>query len=275
MKRSKADYIVQSVVKALDILESLAESEEDLGASELSQKLAIQKGSVLRVLHTIEQRGYIEKNHETGNFRIGLKAFEIGQAYRHQLGLFQASRPILRDIVQKCDESAFIAVLRGTVVVYLDVIQTSKPLRMASRVGSITPAYCTAVGKVQLAFLPPAHLESVLRRTTFSPLTDRTIVDPERLKTHLAAIAGQGWSLDDQEFEMGVRCLAVPIWDHHRHVIAGISLSGPLSRITDERIEKELIPLLREAGQEISRRLGYDPGRPPIEVSTIATHGPG
>lgn len=261
MKRNKADYIVQSVVKALSIMEALAESEEDLGATELSQKLGMQKSSVIRVLHTIEQRGYVEKNAETGNYRIGLKAFEMGQAYRQQLGLFAASRPVLRDLVSKCDESAYIAVLRGTNVVYLDVVQTSKPLRMASRVGSITPAFCTAVGKIQLAYQPPSALDNILQRTKLTPLTEKTIVDPRILREQLADIAAKGYAMDDEEFEIGVRCLGSPIWDHHRHVIAGLSISGPVSRFSPERIRDELLPLLLSASQEISRRLGYDVGK--------------
>ncbi len=261
MKRDKADYIVQSVVKALAVLETLAESEEELGVTELGQRLGMQKSSVIRVLHTLEQRGYVEKSPETANFRIGLRAFEIGQGYRHQLGLFQASRPILREMVASCDESAYIAVLRGTNVVYLDVVQTSKPLRLASRVGSITPAFCTAVGKVQLAFLTPAAQESILHRSKLHPLTEKTVVDIGELKKQMEEIVARGWAMDDQEFEIGVRCVAAPIRDHHRHVIAGLSLSGPISRMSEERLHKELLPLLLESSQEISRRLGYDAGR--------------
>lgn len=261
MKRKKSDYIVQSVVRALDILETLADNEEEFGVNELSQKLGIQKSSVIRILHTVEQRGYIEKSLESGNYRIGLKSFEMGQAYRHQLGLFQASKPILRDLVHKCDESAYIAVLRGANVVYLDVVQTSKPLRLASRVGSITPAYCTAVGKVQLAYISPEALDDIISQSDFTPITPHTIVNPEKLKKDLVNIAHKGYAIDDQEYEMGVRCIGIPIWNHTRRVIAGISISGPISRMSDERINKVLLPLLIEAGKEISHRLGYDPGK--------------
>ncbi len=262
MKRNKSEYIVQSVVKALDILESMAESEEELGTSELSAKLSLQKSGVMRVLHTMEQRGYVEKNLETGNYRVGLKAFEMGQAYRHQLGLFQAARPLLRGIARKTDESAYIAVLRGPNVVYLDAILTSKPLRLASRVGSITPAYCTAVGKIQLAYLSAIQLEHFLDKTNLLPMTDKTVIDRNKLRKQLEEIARQGWAADDQEYELGVKCVGVPIWGHNRKVIAGISLSGPISRFSEERVSKELLPMLLEAGKEISHRLGYDV-RPP------------
>ncbi len=261
MKRKKSDYIVQSVSKALDILEVLVFSDEELGATELSQTLQIQKTSTSRLLHTIEQRGYVEHNLETGNYRIGLKAFEMGQVYLHQLGLLQAAKPIITSVVEKCDESAYIATLRGNDEVYLDVIQTSKPLRLASRVGSIAPAYCTAAGKVQLAYLPPEDLEKRLSSTNFVSMTDETIVDVEELRKDLSLIADRGYAMDDQEFELGVRCIGVPIWDHTGQVIAGVSLSGPISRMTDERVGKELLPMMLEAGREISRRLGFDPSR--------------
>lgn len=262
MKREKKEYTVQSVVKALSLMELMATSEVELGFNELSQGLSLHKSNLQRILHTMERRGYVERNMETGTYRVGLKAFELGQSYRHQLGLFQAARPVLRDLVHQCDESAYIAVLRGPNIVYLDVIQTSKPLRLASRIGSITPAYCTAAGKVQLAFLNVAQLEPVISWTAFAPLTMFTITSPDRLKEELEQVRRQGYAMDDQEYELGVRCIAVPIMNHHRHVVASISISGPLSRMGDLRLERELLPLLRESGAEISRRLGFDPSLP-------------
>lgn len=261
MKREKADYTVQSVHKALEILEILADTDGKLTPAELGQRVALPQATIQRILHTMEMRGYVEAIPASGRFGIGLKSFEIGQAYRHQLGLSQAARPVLRDLVRACDESASLTLLRGVHVVYLDVFQTSKALRIASRVGSITPAHCTAAGKIQLAFLPPHQLDAFLA-SPLKPLTSRSITAPELIRRQLEEAAASGYAMDDQEFDDGVRCIAVPIRDHHRHVIAGVSITGPVSRMSTARIHDELLPRLIEAGQEISRRLGFEPDRP-------------
>ncbi len=260
MKREKADYTVQSVHKALEILEILADSDGHLDPADLCQRTGLPLATVHRILHTMEARGYVEEQPASGRFGIGLKSFEVGQAFRHQLGLSQAARPVLRDLVRACDESTSLTLLRGVHVVYLEVFQTSKALRIASRVGSITPAHCTAAGKIQLAFLPPRQLEQFLA-SPLKALTPRSLTDPEQIKRQLREAAERGYAMDDQEFDEGVRCIAVPIRDHHRHVIAGISITGPLSRMTDSRVRDELLPRLVEAGEEISRRLGCEPAR--------------
>jgi len=259
-KKEKADYVVQSVDRALDILESFDLSAEELGVTELAHKLNLHKNNVFRLLATLEVRGYIEQDRKSGNYRLGIKTFEIANVFLHHLGLRRQARPILEELVNKCDETANLAILDGSDVIYILMHETGQTVRIVLRLGQRLPAHCTAAGKAQLAFESADRLQLLFKDTPLRKLTENTIVSPEALKEHLREVAKVGFALDNEEFELGVRCLAVPVRDYSHKVVASVGLSGPLSRFSMERIEKELVPLVKEAGEKISERLGYEIG---------------
>src|SRR5574341_1176739 len=208
-RKEKAEYVVQAVDRALDILESFGYTQEELGVTELSRKLRLPKNNVFRLLATLETRGYIEQDRRTGNYRLGIKTFEVGNVFLHRLGL-----------------------------------------RL--------PAYCTAAGKVQLAHESHDRLVEMFREQARTPRTPNTLAELPRLLAHLREVAKQGYAVDDEELEIGMRCVAAPVRDYSRRVVAGVGLAGPVSRITMQRMENELVPLVVEAAANISRRLGYD-----------------
>jgi IclR family KDG regulon transcriptional repressor len=259
-KKEKADYVVQSVDRALDILESFDFNEEELGVTELAHKLNLHKNNVFRLLATLEVRGYIEQDRKSGNYRLGIKTFEIANVFLHHLGLRRQARPILEELVNKCDETANLAILDGSDVIYILMHETSQTVRIVLRLGQRLPAHCTAAGKAQLAFESADRLQLLFKDTPLRKLTENTIVRPEALREHLREVAKVGFALDNEEFELGVRCLAAPVRDYSHKVVASVGLSGPLSRFSMERIEKELVPLVKEAGEKISERLGYEIG---------------
>jgi DNA-binding IclR family transcriptional regulator len=259
-KKEKADYVVQSVDRALDILESFDFNAEELGVTELAHKLNLHKNNVFRLLATLEVRGYIEQDRKSGNYRLGIKTFEIANVFLHHLGLRRQARPILEELVNKCDETANLAILDGSDVIYILMHETSQTVRIVLRLGQRLPAHCTAAGKAQLAFESADRLQLLFKDTPLRKLTENTIVRPEALREHLREVAKVGFALDNEEFELGVRCLAVPVRDYSHKVVASVGLSGPLSRFSMERIEKELVPLVKEAGEKISERLGYEIG---------------
>ena len=259
-KKEKADYVVQSVDRALDILESFDLSAEELGVTELAHKLNLHKNNVFRLLATLEVRGYIEQDRKSGNYRLGIKTFEIANVFLHHLGLRRQARPILEELVNKCDETANLAILDGSDVIYVLMHETSQTVRIVLRLGQRLPAHCTAAGKAQLAFESADRLQLLFKDTPLRKLTENTIVSPEALRGHLREVAKVGFALDNEEFELGVRCLAAPVRDYSHKVVASVGLSGPLSRFSMERIEKELVPLVKEAGEKISERLGYEIG---------------
>ncbi len=260
VKREKSRYIVQSVVKALEILESFSDREDELGVIDLCNRLGLSKNNVARLLQTLQERGYVEQNKITGNYRLGLKTFEMGQIFFKKMELLKQVRPVMESLETRCGEAVYVAIIQGSEVVYLDMVETTHSVRAISRVGWRLPAYCTAVGKAQLAFYPEAELRQLLDSLTLEQLTKNTIIDKERLRLHLVQVAEQGYAVDNEECEEGIKCVGVPVWDYTRTPVASICISGPSSRITNERIEKELVPLVQEAGIEISRKLGYEIG---------------
>jgi DNA-binding IclR family transcriptional regulator len=248
---------IATVSHALDILESFRVESAELGVTELSTKLGLSKNNVFRLLATLESKGYIEQNKNTEDYRLGPQIFEVGQVYINRLGLLKIAHSLQEELAATCDEAAYIAVLKEGDVVYLDLVQTSHPLRLRSRVGCRLPAYCTAVGKVQLAYESKDRIEEILNKTKLQRFTSHTITDKQELLDHLKEVAEKGVALDLGEWEEDVRCVAVPIRDYTGRVVAGTCISAPAIRMSSERIEKEIIPLVREAGVKISRRLGH------------------
>lgn len=260
VRREKSRYVVQSVMHTLDILESFSDQEDELSATELCNRLALHKKNVHRLLNTLEHRGYIEQNKITGNYQLGLKMFEMGQVFFHKMGLLKQARPVLEDLVNRCNETAYVGVLRGEDVVYLDTVETTQSVRIISRVGWRVPAYCTAIGKAQIAFLPENEIRDLLDRTELKAYTKKTITDPNRITDHLKMVSSQGYAVDEGEYETDIKCVGVPIRDYSLKVVAGITISGPSSRMGEEKVKAELIEYVREAGAAISRRMGYDIG---------------
>lgn len=258
MKRVRSEYQVHSVDKALDVLGAFDYEHEELGVAELARKLGLQKNNVFRILATLETRGYMEQDKKSGNYRLGLKAFEVGNVFLHHLGIRRQARPILEELVRRCNESAYLAVLDGADVVYIAMQETTHPVRVAPRLGRRLPAYCTAAGKCQLVFESQDKLDELFRDYPFRRLTENTSIRYEDLQLKLKEVAHQGYAVDNEEWEEGVNCVAAPIQDYTHRVVAAVVLSGPTPRLTPERIEAELVPLVREAAAKISQRLGYE-----------------
>jgi len=257
-KREKQDYTVQSVVHALDILEAFKGNiKEDLGVTELSEKLDLHKNNVFRLLATLETRGYIEQDKLTGNYRLGIRTFEMGQVFLSQTGLLKQARPVMDSLEKACNETVYVSILRCDKVVYLDIAETTQSVRVANRVGSLLPAYCTAVGKAQLAYLSQDELDKIFSQPRLQGFTENTITDREKLLAHLKDVAKKGYALDIEEYEEEVMCIGVPVMDYTGRAVAGICISGPGCRMTKKRMESELLPLIKNAAMDISRRLGH------------------
>jgi DNA-binding IclR family transcriptional regulator len=256
-KKEKSEYIIQAVSHALDLLEQFHGEVDELGVTELSKRLKLHKNNVFRLLATLESRGYIEQNRATENYRLGLKSLELGQTFIKQMGLLRQAKPILEKLVGACNETSYVAIFKDGYIVYLDVVETDLTVRVVSRVGSRLPAYCTASGKVHLAHMSDEEVESLLPAKELKAYTPNTVVDRDKLKQELRKVADAGYAIDDEEVDIGVRCIAAPIRDYTRRIVGAVSISGPAMRFSDERLEKELIPLAIQAGEELSTRLGY------------------
>ncbi|MBI4737118.1 MAG: IclR family transcriptional regulator [candidate division NC10 bacterium] len=260
MKRGRSEYLIHSVDKALDVLEAFDYDHELLGVSGLARKLRLHKNNVFRILATLETRRYVEQDKKTGNYRLGLKIFEVGNVFLHHLGIRWQARPIVEELVRRCNETAYLAILDGHEVIYIAMHETTHPVRVAPRLGRRLPAYCTASGKSQLAFESQDRLDEIFRDYPFKRLTENSITRYGDLLVHLNGIAEKGYAVDNEEWEVGVKCVAAPVRDYNHRVVAAVVLSGPTPRFAPERIETELVPLVKEAAAKVSQRLGCEVG---------------
>lgn len=256
-KKDKSEYIIQAVDHALDLLEQFQGDVDELGVTELSKRLKLHKNNVFRLLATLESRSYIEQNKVTENYRLGLKTLELGQTFIKQMGLLRQSRPVLESLVKECNETTYVAILKDSFIVYLDVVETDMTVRVVPRVGSRLPSYCTAAGKIQLAYMTDEELEHYLPTKELKGYTPATITDRDVFKAHLKEVAEQGYAIDNEEMDIGVCCVGAPIRDYTRRIIGAVSISGPSMRFSMERMQKELIPLVKQAGEDISTKLGF------------------
>jgi IclR family KDG regulon transcriptional repressor len=257
MKKAKSDYLIQSVSRALDILEAFAVGQEELGVTELSRKLKLHKNNVFRLLATLETRGWVEQDRDSGNYRLGLKTFEVASVFLQHLGLTKQAHPVVRVLAEESGETAYLAVLEGVSVVPIDAVETAQAVRVVSLLGRRLPAHAAALGKAQLAFRPAEEIEAVWKRSERGGPTPRTLSDPERLTADLRRVAEQEVAFEDEEVERGVRGVAAPIRDYGRRVVAAIGVVGPAFRLSLDRLEQELAPRVKAAAQQVARRLGY------------------
>ncbi len=254
--REKINYLIQSVSHAIDVLEEFKGNQEELGVTDLSKKLKLHKNNIFRILATLEARGYIEQNKSTENYRLGIKCLELGQAYIKQMGLVRQAKPILERVSKETGETAYISFMRGSGVVYLDSVESSKTVRVISRVGLTLPPYCTASGKVHLAYLTEEERERVLPEE-LRPFTKHTITERERLVQDLEQIKEKGWAIDNEEYEDEVRCAAAPVFDYTGKLVGALSISGPSFRLGEEEVQSVIVPAVKRGAQEVSQKLGY------------------
>ncbi|HEY6011793.1 MAG TPA: IclR family transcriptional regulator [Nitrospirota bacterium] len=258
MKREKANYTIQSVSHALDILESFTRTEDELGVTELSKRLGLHKNNIFRLLATLEHRGYIEQNKSTENYRLGPKTLQLGAIFIEQRECRRQARPILENLMAASGETAVVAVLRGSNVIYMDSVETTKTVRVVSRVGAILPAHCTAVGKVQLAALPVAEIERLYPETALKPLTDKSLKTRDALIADLKTVAEKGYAIEHEESELDVKSIAVPVRDFSRNVIAAVGIVAPAHRIADPRFDRDgIVSVVQEAGKALSMKMGF------------------
>jgi DNA-binding IclR family transcriptional regulator len=257
-KREKVNYTIQSVSHALDILESFTKTESELGVTELSKRLGLHKNNVFRLLATLEHRGYIEQNKATESYRLGPKTLQIGSIFIEQRECRRQARPIIESLMASSGETAVVAVLRGNKVVYMDSVETNKTVRAVSRIGAMLPAHCTAVGKAQLAVLSTEEIERLYPESALSPLTDRSIKTRDSLLLELKRTVEKGYALENEECDLEVRSVAVPVKDFSKKIIAAVGIIAPAGRLLDERLEKgSLVSQIQEAGAALSAKLGY------------------
>jgi DNA-binding IclR family transcriptional regulator len=244
-----------TVAKAFAILDVLA-SNGDGGTSlkEVSNLLGMSKSTAHRYLTTLEKLAVVERN-EKDHFRLGLKLIKLAGAFLSDHNLRNVSEPLLNEVAAQTQETIHLAVPSINEVVYIAKVDSPHSIRMASRIGARMPMYCTSLGKAILAHYSFNRVEEIIHEG-MPARTPYTITSAQALRAELERVHAQGFATDDQENEMGVRCVGAPIFDYTTKVIGAISVSGPANRMSKER-SLDLGPLVRDAALEVSRRMGY------------------
>jgi DNA-binding IclR family transcriptional regulator len=250
-------YHVQLLDRAIAVLEVLSEaSPAGLLPHEISQRSGLHKSTTHRLLSALSQHRLVQKNAKVGTYSLGLKLFELGVKAVPNVNLREHARSYLERLVFETGETAHLCVLVEHEILYLDKAEPPKTIRIASSVGARNPAFCSAVGKVLLAALPENELDSLLRRHKLVPYTSQTIVTPARLKAVLQQVRENGYAVDNEEREEGLRCIAAPIRDHTGEIIAGMSVAGPAFRLLSSQ-DSVVARLVMSIAAELSEKLGY------------------
>lgn len=247
---------IQSVDRALDILELYLTSSDELSVKEISEAMGLSKSTVHGLIKTLELRGYLTQNPVNMKYKLGMKLFSLGNVVGENLDIRKIARPVIQRLVDKIKETVHLAVLNGNEIVYTEKVEGPGALRMYSQIGKRVLVHCTGVGKVILAHQDDDVVESILSRETLTAFTPHTVTDKEELKRQFRVIREQGYALDDEEIELGLRCVAAPIYNHQGKVIASISCAGPAMRMSDGQLENKIRDM-KDAALEISRQLGY------------------
>lgn len=255
---------VQSLGRALEILELLASNGKEMGVTDLARRLEVHKSTVSRLLATLQEHGLVEQNPGSEKYRLGYALVRLAGAVVAELDVARVARPVLQELAERTHETVNLAILQGDQVINIDQIAASNLVVNVNWVGKQTPLHSTSNGKALLAFLPEAERRQVLS----GPLrrfTPRTIVDKATLDKQLRRVVDDGYAFTLEELEVGLNAVAAPIHDHDGRVVAAVSVAGPSYRVTPQRLS-ELGEITKEAGDAISRRLGYRAG-PPADAS--------
>lgn len=245
---------IQSLARGLHILDLIANSERSQGITELAQELGIDKSTVSRLVKTMVIYGYLQPEPGSRRYTLGKRLYHIGWQMLNLVPMRQNARPYLYRLVQETGECAHTAVYAEGKVLVIDDVETETTLRVVSGTGRMIPLHCTALGKVMLAF------SEVPMQKELQSFTGRTLTDFDSLRLHLEQVRAQGYGLDDEEYDAGIRCMAAPVYNQMGIAIAAIGISGPAVRVTHERI-----PVFAErvkcAARELSADLGYIAGK--------------
>ncbi len=250
------DYSVPSIERALSVLECLAEAKRGFSLSEIARRLRIPKSSAHLILSTLEHRGFLQKNVNTGRYCLGLRLVSLSRNAIENLDLREEAQPFLRSLMEKTGFTVHLAVLERDEAVIIDKVEAPGLVRLASWIGRRLDVNCTGVGKVLLAFLPDDELDRLLKTKEFARHNSRTIFSKSTLKRELQLVRQSGHSFDDEEDEPGVRCIGAPVFDEDGTAVAAISVAGISSQITRNRVPV-LAALVKRAAGNISARLGY------------------
>jgi DNA-binding IclR family transcriptional regulator len=247
----------QTVLKALLVLECVADADRPLSAAEVAKLCKISRPTAYRLLSTLAVRDYVTQVNGP-YFRLGTQALSLSKKLLDSIDLPDLARPYLRELGDATNETVYLSTLQDAEILYIAKVESTQSIRTSCFIGTRNNLYSTSMGKAVLAFLPAAEQARLIEQIDLMPLTSKTIVNRDALVEELANIRKRRYAIDDEENEAGVRCVGAPIFDRTGRVIAAISVSAPAYRFSIHHVE-EVSSLVLDITSTISARLGYAP----------------
>jgi DNA-binding IclR family transcriptional regulator len=246
---------VRAVERALQILGCFDDKHAERGVSEIAQAVGLHKATAHRIVTTLMAYGYLERAEDGQRYRLGTRLANLGFMVIRRTDLRREAMPIMTELAARLDETCDLSVYNRGEVYFIEVVQGSRALTVAAAVGRSLPIHATASGKVILAFVPEAESEAALDEPLVAH-THRTIMRPAELRRQLEVVRAQGYAIDDEELELGVRAVSAPVRDRDGNVIGALRGTCPTSRLPLDRVPS-LAAEVRQAADAISARLGW------------------
>ncbi len=255
VQKSERSGQVQSLVRALNLLKVVARADDGLTLTEAAKRASLPVSSAHRLLSTLQQERFVRFDQERTRWFVGVEAFAAGAGFLRSRDLVTVARPYMRHLMEESGETVSLAVEDGGQVIYLAQIECRQLMRALASPGQRAPLHSSAVGKVILAYAPDERQDSVIGAMKLERFTERTLTTEQGFRQALSEAHKRKFALDDEEYAIGLRCVAAPIFNEAHEAIAAISLSGPKARVTDGRM-KELAGLAQAAAGKITREFG-------------------
>lgn len=246
-KKTKEKKTIASVIKAIEVIEFIAHSEKEVGVTEISNGLNYGVSATYHLLNTLKECNIVVQNERTKKYSLGLKLWQIGMLAYGQNHISVTLKPYLERLKNLTGETANLTVINNNQIVYIAQAESNRLVKMFTTMGATAPLHCTAGGKALLAFKPEDVRKQILGEIELTRYTENTITDKDEIIKELEEIRNKGYALDNEEREIGVSCIAAPVFDLNDNAIASITISGPTARFTDENKKKWIETVLQIA----------------------------
>lgn len=253
-RRSQSPYLLGSLSKGLEVMDCFAR-QSSWSLAELANTLQQSKPTLFRILHTLEAFGYLQKDSVSGRYSLGMRLCNLGSVVIGDQQLHWQSLPPLQELARQTGETVHVGILYEGRVTCVQAVDGPQMVRTESALGKRAPAYASAMGKMLLAYLPDDELDTLFAGRTLTRFSPKTITDLATLRLALRRARLQGWVLDDEEMELGLRCIAAPILNGANRPWASAAISAPAIRLEPARVQ-QLLPPLQTAVQRIGQMLG-------------------
>jgi DNA-binding IclR family transcriptional regulator len=250
---------VPALERALTILEMLANSRTGLTLPDIVRQSGLPKSSVHCLLLTLQRRGYLHRNEKTSRYMFGLKLFSLANTAISGLKLREEAAPFLRSLVEKTGLTVHMAILEQDEAVLISKVEPQEISRLATWLGKRMDVHCTGLGKALIAQLPEEELSRLIKAHGLPRHNENTVASIRKLRENLAQVVRLGYSIDDEEDEIGLRCIGAPVFNHEAVAIAAVSIAGTIEQVTANNLSV-LAENVKQTAASISRVLGYCPG---------------